>query len=68
MHDVLEYSTEKNGNFEIRWNFNPMPSAVSHACNPSYLGSWDWEDGGLRLAWANSSWDPIFKNNQNKMD
>jgi hypothetical protein len=29
---------------------------VAHACNPSYLGSWDLEDHSLRPTWANSSW------------
>jgi hypothetical protein len=28
---------------------------VAHACNPSYLGDRDWEDSGLKAAWANSS-------------
>jgi hypothetical protein len=25
---------------------------MAHACNPSYLGSRDWEEHGLRPAWA----------------
>jgi hypothetical protein len=29
-------------------------SEVAHACNPNYLGGRDWEDGGLRPAWAKS--------------
>jgi hypothetical protein len=35
---------------------------VAHACNPSYSGGRDQEDGGLKPAWANSSRDPISKN------
>jgi hypothetical protein len=27
---------------------------VIHTCNPSYLGGRDWEDCGLRPAWAKS--------------
>jgi hypothetical protein len=27
---------------------------VAHGCNPSYLGSRDQEDYGLKLGWANS--------------
>jgi hypothetical protein len=34
---------------------------VLHACNPSYLGSWDEEDLGSRLTWANGSQDPTSK-------
>jgi hypothetical protein len=34
---------------------------VAHACNPSYLGGRDQEDGGLRPAWSNSSQDTILK-------
>jgi hypothetical protein len=29
-------------------------------CNPRYLGDWDWEDHGLKSAWANSLQN-IFK-------
>jgi hypothetical protein len=28
---------------------------VAHACNPSYSGGRDQEDGGSKPAWANSS-------------
>jgi hypothetical protein len=35
---------------------------VVHICNPSYSGSKDWEDQGLKPAQASSSWDPISKN------
>jgi hypothetical protein len=28
-----------------------LPGAVAQAYNPSYLGGWDQEDGGLRTAW-----------------
>jgi hypothetical protein len=31
---------------------------MTHACNPSYLGSRDQEDCGMRSAWAKSSKDP----------
>jgi hypothetical protein len=41
---------------------------MTHICNPSYLGDWDQEDNGSRLAWANSSWDPHLQNNQSEMD
>jgi hypothetical protein len=34
---------------------------VAHACNPSYSGGRDQKDHGLKLAWANSSWDPLLK-------
>jgi hypothetical protein len=33
---------------------------VAHTCNPSYLGGRD-QDGGLRLAQANSLRDPVLK-------
>jgi hypothetical protein len=29
---------------------------VAHACNPSYVGGWDWEDHGSKPAWAISSY------------
>jgi hypothetical protein len=38
------------------------PGAVAPACNPSYSGGKDLEDGGLRPAQAKSSWDPISTN------
>jgi hypothetical protein len=34
---------------------------VVHACNPSYSGGREQEDGGLKPAWANSSRDSIWK-------
>jgi hypothetical protein len=34
---------------------------VAHACNPSYLGGWGWEDWDLRPAGANSLQDLISK-------
>jgi hypothetical protein len=34
---------------------------VTHVCNVSYLGRWDWEDSGSRPAWQNSLWDLISK-------
>jgi hypothetical protein len=39
---------------------------VVYACNPSYSGGRDQEDGGLKPAWANSSRDPISKNPSKK--
>jgi hypothetical protein len=35
---------------------------VAHACNPSYSGGRDWEDGHSRPAQAKSSRDPISTN------
>jgi hypothetical protein len=29
-------------------------SWLAHACNPRYLGGWDWEDQGSRLTWTNT--------------
>jgi hypothetical protein len=34
---------------------------VVHACDPSYSGGRDQEDGGSKPAQANSSLDPILK-------
>jgi hypothetical protein len=34
---------------------------VAHTCHPSYSEDRDQEDRGLKLAWANSSQDPISK-------
>jgi hypothetical protein len=28
------------------WHSWNLLGAVAHACNPSYLGGWDWEDRG----------------------
>jgi hypothetical protein len=36
---------------------------VIHTCNPSYSGGRDQEDRGLRPSQANSSKDPILKQN-----
>jgi hypothetical protein len=30
---------------------NNIWALVAQACNPSYLGGWDWEDCGLRPTW-----------------
>jgi hypothetical protein len=38
-----------------------MPGTLAHTCNPSYSGSRDQEDHGLKPARANSSQDPISK-------
>jgi hypothetical protein len=35
---------------------------VAHVCNPSYLGSRDQEDQGLRPAWQKISETPISTN------
>jgi hypothetical protein len=42
-------------------------SPVAHTCYRSYLGCCDLEDGGLRPAWANSSWEPIPKTTREKL-
>jgi hypothetical protein len=34
---------------------------VAHTCSPSYSGGRDQEDRGSKLAWANSSQDPVLK-------
>jgi hypothetical protein len=39
---------------------------VAHACNPSYLGCRDQEDGGSKPAPAHSFHDPISKNPSQK--
>jgi hypothetical protein len=39
---------------------------VAQTCNPSYSGGRDQEDCSLKLAWANSSQDPISKNPSQK--
>jgi hypothetical protein len=41
---------------------------VAHACNPSYLGGRDQEDLSSKPAWANSSQDPISKENHHKKE
>jgi hypothetical protein len=41
---------------------------VTHACNPSYSGSSDQEDYGLKPAWANISRDLILKMPNTKQD
>jgi hypothetical protein len=40
----------------------PSQVPVAHTSNPSYLGSWDWEDCSSSLAWAKSSRDCISTN------
>jgi hypothetical protein len=40
-------------------NLSQVP--VAHACNPSYSGGRDQEDGCSNPVQANSSWDPISK-------
>jgi hypothetical protein len=39
---------------------------VAHACNPSYSGDRDQEDGSSKPAWANSSRDLILKKTYHK--
>jgi hypothetical protein len=38
-----------------------MPTAVAHACHPSYSRGRFQEDQSSKPPWANSSWDPILK-------
>jgi hypothetical protein len=38
----------------------------AHTYNPSYSGGINQESRGLKLAWANSLWDPISKNPSQK--
>jgi hypothetical protein len=49
---------------ELINEYSQMP--VAHACNPSYLGDRDKEDGGLKPVQASYSWDPISKNPSQK--
>jgi hypothetical protein len=35
---------------------------VAHACNPSYSGGRDQEDGGSKPGWENSLQGPILQN------
>jgi hypothetical protein len=44
---------------EITWCW----ALVTHSCHPSYSGGRDQEDHSSKLAWANSSHDPILKKN-----
>jgi hypothetical protein len=39
---------------------------VAHACNPSYFGGRDQEDNSLKIAMANSLWDPVSKKKKKK--
>jgi regulator of replication initiation timing len=39
---------------------------MAHICNPSYSGGRDQEDQCLKLAWVNSSRDPILKKPHHK--
>jgi hypothetical protein len=39
-----------------------LVGTVAHACHPSYSGSKDWEDHGLRLSLAKCSQDHILTN------
>jgi hypothetical protein len=41
---------------------------VAHDSNPTFLRGWDREHWGLKLAPANSLWDPHLQNNHSKMD
>jgi hypothetical protein len=45
---------------------NYCQALVAHAYNPRYSGGRDQEDHGSKLAWANSSWDPILKKKSQK--
>jgi hypothetical protein len=45
---------------------NTSQAPGAHTYNPSYSGSRDQEDPGLKSAWANSSQDPISKNPSQK--
>jgi hypothetical protein len=47
------------------YNSKWCQALAAHACNPSYLGGWDWEDRDSR---TNSLWDPNLQNNQSKVE
>jgi hypothetical protein len=57
------FEASMSGLYNKTLNQNTKKSQVpkAHTYNSSYLGGWDLEDGGLRLARANSLWDPIPK-------
>jgi hypothetical protein len=44
------------------------PVLVAYTWNPTYSGGRDQEDFGLKLAWANSSQDAIWKIHITKKD
>jgi hypothetical protein len=53
----------------LKYDFKNISNSwvpVAHAYNPRYMWGWDWEDHGLRLAQANSSWDSIYKTTKAK--
>jgi hypothetical protein len=46
------------------WNLTIWKNKSTLACDPNYLGDWDWEDCSLRPAWTKKkcSWDPTSVN------
>jgi hypothetical protein len=52
-------SASLRGIYGIKWQSGQ--ALVAQACNPSYSGDRDQEDRDLKLAWANSSQDPISR-------
>jgi hypothetical protein len=58
-HDIF---TSLNIHTHTHTHTNTPQGPEAHACNPSYTGGRrDQEDGGSKLAQANSSQDPISK-------
>jgi hypothetical protein len=58
MHSLNKYFLRTQSEPRIVWMAGCQ---VAHACNPSYLGSRDQEDFGLRPVQENSSGDLISK-------
>jgi hypothetical protein len=56
------------GKFKIFQEIHSSWAPAAHACNPSYLGGREQEDGSSRPAQAHSLWDPISKIVQKRTD